>query len=84
MPALLPVYVGCLAAGLCFAAIAYVPSLNAHGLFGLAAFLLFVALLADLLGPFLERKRSPQHQPAGSGSDSTAGAAGLMGTGRPI
>jgi len=84
VPALLPVYVGFLAAGLCFSAIAYVPSLNAHGLFGLAAFLLFVALLADLLGPFLERKRSPQDEPAGSEPDSAAGAAGLISTGRRI
>jgi hypothetical protein len=84
VPLLLPVYVGCLAAGLCCAAIGYWRHPHANALFGLAAFLLFVALLADLLAPFLERKRGSPDQRADSGSHSAAGAARLVGTGRPI
>jgi hypothetical protein len=83
VPALLPVFVGFLAAGLSCAAIGYVPQLNKPALFGFAAFLLFVALLADLLAPFLERKRPPD-QRASSEPDSTAHTAGLIGTGRPV
>jgi len=83
VPALLPVFVGCLAAGLGCAALGY--RLHPHGtaFFGFAAFLLFLALLADLLAPFLERKRPPD-QRAASGPGSTADTAGLVGTGRPI
>jgi len=84
VPALLPVFVGCLAAGLGCAALGYRLHPHGTGFFGLAAFLLFIALLADLLGPFLERKRRPPDQRADSVPDPVAGAAGLIGTGRPI
>jgi hypothetical protein len=83
VPALLPVFVGCLAAGLSCAAIGYIPHIDENALFGFAAFLLFVALLANLLAPFLERKRSSPDQRAGSEPDSAA-RAGLIGTGRPV
>jgi hypothetical protein len=83
VPALLPVFVGCLAAGLCCAALGYRLHPQGTAFFGFAAFLLFIALLADVLAPFLERKRPPD-QRAASGPGSTADTAGLVGTGRPI
>ena len=69
MHPLLPVFLGCMALGFGVAAIAYIGEHygnltalhnNAEKVFAIASVLFFVALLIDLLSPFLELARSLQ------------------------
>ena len=76
VPPLLPVFLGCMATGLGIAAIGYTRHPHIDALFQLAAFLLFIALLANLLAPFQARMSRSQDQRADSELDSASSVAG--------